>query len=218
MIMNYKRNKFMKDNYIIAIVGKTSSGKDTAAKYLHDKYGLDMVVSHTTRPMRTYETNGKEHWFDTKKEFDNFIKNNKVLAYTKNDITGIEYAAVLSKEDLSKNLIYIINPDGIKWMQNNAPDINVLSIYIDLDEKEIIDRGIKRGDNIEILKERLASERDEFNHFRDDLLHNKLHNYDFLIYNDTLDNLYESLDDIADIYNIKEIKNQENIMENDLEL
>ena len=44
----------MKDNYIIAIVGKTSSGKDTAAKYLHDKYGLDMVVSHTTRPMRTH--------------------------------------------------------------------------------------------------------------------------------------------------------------------
>ena len=103
-------------------------------------------------------------------------------------------------------------------MQNNAPDINVLSIYIDLDEKEIIDRGIKRGDNIEILKERLASERDEFNHFRDDLLNNKLHNYDFLIYNDTLDNLYKSLDDIADIYNIKEIKNQENIIENDLEL
>lgn len=30
------------DNYIIAIIGKTSSGKDTAAKYLKEKYGLDI--------------------------------------------------------------------------------------------------------------------------------------------------------------------------------
>jgi len=208
------------DNYIIAIIGKTSSGKDTAAKYLKEKYGLDIVVSHTTRPMRTYETNGKEHWFDTKSEFDAFLKNNKVIAYTKNDMTGIEYAAVLSKEELSKNMVYLINPDGINWMRKNAPDINILSIYIDLNEEEIINRGIKRGDNIEVLKERLASERDEFNHFRDDIGADGWFNYNFLIYNDTLDNLYKGLDNIADIYDFKPINNEKklNDVEEDIEL
>ena len=208
------------DNYIIAIIGKTSSGKDTATKYLKEKYGLDMVVSHTTRPMRTYETNGKEHWFDTKSEFDAFLKNNKVIAYTKNDMTGIEYAAVLSKEELSKNMVYLINPDGINWMRKNAPDINILSIYIDLNEEEIINRGIKRGDNIEVLKERLASERDEFNHFRDDIGADGWFNYNFLIYNDTLDNLYKDLDTIADIYDFKPINNEKklNDVEEDIEL
>ena len=209
----------MNNNYIIAIIGKTNSGKDTAAKYLHDKYGFDMVVSHTTRPMRTYETNGKEHWFNTKEEFDEFLKNNKVIAYTKNDMTGIEYAAVLSKKELSKNMIYIINPDGIDWMRKNAPDIHILSIYIDLDEKEIINRGIKRGDNIEVLKERLASERDEFNNFRDNIGFDWF-NYDYLIYNDTLDNLYNCLDNIADVRGFKSINNEkkENIVEEDIEL
>lgn len=214
------KDKTINDNYIIAIIGKTSSGKDTAAKYLHNKYGLDMVVSHTTRPMRTYETNGKEHWFDTKSEFDNFLKNNKIIAYTKNDMTGIEYAAVLSKEELSKNMIYIINPDGIDWMHKNAPDINILSIYIDLNEEEIINRGIKRGDNIEVLKERLASERDEFNTFRDNIGADGWFNYNFLIYNDTLDNLYKGLDNIADIYDFKPISNEKkaNDIEEDIEL
>ena len=214
------KDKTINDNYIIAIIGKTNSGKDTAAKYLHNKYGLDMVVSHTTRPMRTYETNGKEHWFDTKLEFDNFLKNNKIIAYTKNDMTGIEYAAVLSKEELSKNMIYIINPDGINWMHKNAPDINILSIYIDLNEEEIINRGIKRGDNIEVLKERLASERDEFNTFRDDIGADGWFNYNFLIYNDTLDNLYKGLDNIADIYGFKPISNEKktNDVEEDIEL
>ena len=42
---------------IIAVIGKTSSGKDTVAKVLNEKYGIPSVVSMTTRPKREYETN-----------------------------------------------------------------------------------------------------------------------------------------------------------------
>ena len=35
---------------IIAVIGKTSSSKDTVAKVLNEKYGIPSVVSMTTRP------------------------------------------------------------------------------------------------------------------------------------------------------------------------
>ena len=44
---------------IICIVGKTGTGKDTIAKYLYNKYGIDAICSYTTREKRDYETDGK---------------------------------------------------------------------------------------------------------------------------------------------------------------
>jgi guanylate kinase len=148
---------------IIAIEGKTSSGKDTAAKYLNEKYNIPMVVSVTTRPKRAYETNGKEHYFVSKQEMAKTIHNNTVIAYTKNDITGIEYCATLEALQGDIN-VYIINPDGVRWLKEHNKDnlFDLTVIYIDLPEEEIIQRGRLRGDNEEILQTRLASERNEF--------------------------------------------------------
>lgn len=42
---------------VICIIGKTSTGKDTIAKYLESKYGASPVVSYTTRPARAGEMN-----------------------------------------------------------------------------------------------------------------------------------------------------------------
>ena len=38
------------NNKIIALVGFSSAGKDTLAKYAHDNLGYNFVVSHSTRP------------------------------------------------------------------------------------------------------------------------------------------------------------------------
>ena len=63
---------------IIAVIGKTSSGKDTVAKVLNEKYGIPSVVSMTTRPKREYETNGVEHVFISKEEMSNVLKEKKL--------------------------------------------------------------------------------------------------------------------------------------------
>lgn len=51
---------------IIALIGKTSSGKDTVARYIKASYGINQIVSYTTRPMRSHETDGVEHYFVSK--------------------------------------------------------------------------------------------------------------------------------------------------------
>ena len=174
---------------IICIVGKTGTGKDTIAKYLYNKYGIDAICSYTTREKRDYETDGKEHWFITKDKMD-YIKNNEhMLGYTINDKTGIEYCA--TAESINDNyVVYIINPNGIKYMQKHLPEGFVLKyIYCELDENIIEQRVLNRGDDLEVFRKRISSEREEFDTYRDSK------QYDILI--DTskdLESMYKQVD------------------------
>lgn len=178
---------------IIAIVGKTNSGKDTAAQYIHDTYNIPFVVSATTRPMRDYETDGREHWFISKEEMEELKARDDVLAYTINDKTGIEYAATLKDIPEGSDCIYIINPEGIRWLNRYGPKgIDISVIYIDCDEKTIIHRGIHRGDNPEVLWKRLDSERTEFNAYKAN------GDYDYLVDNNgDKDYMLAQIDEVA---------------------
>ena len=160
------------DKKILFIVGKTSSGKDTVANYLSEKYDIPMVVSYTTRLKRDYETDGKEHYFVNDEEMDKIEKSGGIIAYTKNDVTGIRYCATTDsiKSDIA---IYIINPDGIRWFnENGTKDIDTYTIYVDCQEDTIRHRAYLRGDRIDTVEKRLNSERNEFNTFRKELKEN----------------------------------------------
>ena len=74
-----KRKK--KKKKIIIIMGKTSSKKDTVCKYLQDEYDIIMIVSITTRPMRFYEVNGKEHYYVTDEIMDEIEKQKEKCFY-----------------------------------------------------------------------------------------------------------------------------------------
>ena len=125
------KNETMNKKTIICIVGRTSSGKDYISKRLSTILDYPLVVSHTTRPKRDNETNGVEHWFDTKEEFDALIQNNTMIAYTK--IGEYEYCALL--EDIGDNAIYIIDPHGIEYLKQNFKNqINLKIIYMYCDE------------------------------------------------------------------------------------
>ena len=78
---------------IIAIVGKTSSGKDSLAKYIKEYYDIPAIVSYTTRPKRESETNGIEHWFISKEEMAELLK-----------IENIIHTATTSKSKPQRNI------------------------------------------------------------------------------------------------------------------
>lgn len=66
-------------NKIVVLYGKSASGKDTILQELLTK-GFQPIISHTTRPMREGEVDGKDYHFISIKEFlkelgkDNFIE------------------------------------------------------------------------------------------------------------------------------------------------
>ena len=71
---------------IICIVGLSGSGKTTASIILGEHFGWMPIVSYTTRPMRTGEIDGVEHWFVTPQQKPN---KTKICAYTQ--FGGYEY-------------------------------------------------------------------------------------------------------------------------------
>ena len=152
----------MNKKTIIAIAGRTSSGKDYIAKRLSTILNYPLVVSHTTRPIRSNETNGVEHWFDSKEEFQNVLDNQTVIAYTK--IGEYEYCATL--EDIEDNCIYVIDYDGIKYLQEHFKDqINLKIIYIYCDEYIRRARASTRSDFKTKWEQRNKDEDAQFTEF-----------------------------------------------------
>ena len=152
----------MNKKTIIAIVGRSSSGKTYIAKRLSTILGYKEVVSHTTRPMRSNETNGVEHWFNSKEEFQNILDNQMIIAYTK--IGEDEYCATL--EDIEDNCIYVIDYDGIKYLQEHFKDqINLKIIYIYCDEHIRRARASTRSDFKTAWEDRNKAEDEQFTEF-----------------------------------------------------
>lgn len=159
---------------IICIVGKTSSGKDTVAKYIKENYDIDMVVSYSTAKRRPDQVEGVHHYFISDEEMEKLKSTATLIAYSKNDITGIQYCATL-ESITSDPCIYIINPEGIAYLKRN--NIEFCSIYVDCSDSRIMERGTNRGDSILKLTARLSSERQEWESFRDSK------SYDYIIDN-----------------------------------
>ena len=152
---------------IICIIGKTSSGKDTLANYIKKVFGIESICSYTTRAKRINETDGVEHYFISDVVADKKLKEENVIAYTKNDDTGIRYFTTL--EQMSNDvMVYIINPDGVAYLEDTSGrmDFKLHTIYVDLDEDTILKRAELRGDNMEITRKRLDSEREEFDEYK----------------------------------------------------
>ena len=157
-----KKNQQTEKKTILCTVGRTGSGKNYISERLSTILDYPLVVSHTTRPKRDNETNGVEHWFDTKEEFDTLIQNNTMIAYTK--IGEYEYCALL--EDIGDNAIYIIDPLGIEYLKQNFKDqINLKIIYIYCDEYIRRARASTRSDFKIAWEDRNKAEDEQFTEF-----------------------------------------------------
>ena len=67
---------------IFAFLGYTGSGKDTIVKRISKELDIPIVVSHTTRPMRSGETQDVEyHFVDNKYFVDNKDKFVEIREY-----------------------------------------------------------------------------------------------------------------------------------------
>ena len=166
----------MKKKTLVLLVGETGSGKDTVA----NKLPFPKIVSYSTRPMREGDIDGVNHYFITDEEMDKIEREETLIAWTK---TGdIRYCAAASqlKEDV---VIYIINPDGVRWFKNNynEKDLNVITIGLFVPLKDRIKRCLLRGDDEGVLIKRILDEQLAYDHFRLD------GEFDYLIRNDDSD-------------------------------
>ena len=202
---------------IIFIVSSPSGcGKTTIIRNFlkNNKEGYYFSISHTTRPKRKNEINGKDYYFVTKEEFEKMIKENKFLewAIVHNNYYGTSKEKVI--ENLNKGIDVILDIDvqGAEKIKKNKnlKDFDIVSIFIFPPSfTELKKRLLKRGaEDDESLKIRLKNAKRELERFSD---------YDYVIINDYLPKAIEEFTSILKSQKLK-IKYQtqkiEKILEN----
>lgn len=149
---------------MIAIVGKSGSGKNTIVNKLLEN-GMNQIITYTTRPMRDGEIAGVTYNYVTDEEFDRLESEGFFVETTSYEVTGNQiWKYGTSIKNIDDYSLIIINPKGIDPIKNYCEEHNIrfVSFYIDVDDEELKKRLINRGDNEEEISRRLEADRDDF--------------------------------------------------------
>ena len=137
---------------IIYIMGKSSAGKDTIYKILKEKIDVKPYVLYTTRPIRTGKKEGIDYNYVTDEEMKQYFQdeNSKVIeSRTYNTVYGPwTYATILDNQFSSeKDLLMTGTLESynalLKYFQNKK-DIEIIPIYIEVDDGVRLERAVKR--------------------------------------------------------------------------
>ena len=152
----------------IVLVGKAASGKDYLRKRLMDK-GLNYGVSHTTRPPRNGEVNGKDYHYVTEEEFLNIVNANGMVEYQK--FAGWYYG--MADFEWEQADIVILNVEALDQLsEDTRNECTVIYLDIPIDVREY--RMLERNDTDDSHLRRLAADEEQFKGFK---------NYDIRITN-----------------------------------
>lgn len=160
---------------MLALIGKTCSGKDTIKKELI-KMGLKPIITYTTRPPRLKEIDGVSYHFITNEEFLEKEKQGFFAETTSYNVaSGETWYYGTAMDDLSNDKVIIVNPDGLRKL-NKIKSINMISFYLMVNDMTIMKRLSIRGDNYDEAERRLNADRIDFMNICEDV--------DFIFRND----------------------------------
>ena len=114
--------------HIVTVSGASLSGKTEFTKILQRDYGFNAVVSVTTRPQRSSETQGVDYHFITPEEYA------KLTLIQKTDFNNYQYGVseeeVLSKHE--KPVLWVVAPQSIAQIEDycNKAGFNITKIFI----------------------------------------------------------------------------------------
>ena len=135
---------------VVAILGKSAAGKDTIQNWLvNTDANIKKIVSCTTRPKRDYEEDGKDYYFISVEEFTYKLLEGSMLEAV--SFKDNFYGSCLSELDKNKINIAVFELNGIYALLED-PRIDLMCIYIDVDDKVRLLRALKREQNPDCLK------------------------------------------------------------------
>lgn len=156
---------------MIVLIGKSCSGKDSVAKILCSM-GYSRVATCTTRPMRTGEIDGVDYYFISQSEFMNMIEKGDFAEYREYETEkGMWlYGSRLGDYKYASNKVIILTPEGLKNIKKKYPCLPIVSIYLDVSNKELKRRMFVRSNgSVEDIKEnkrRYKADKKDFKHIK----------------------------------------------------
>ena len=180
-----------KDGTMIILSSPSGAGKTTLTKKISAKDNFTVSISHTTRPPRTNEINGKDYIFVDKDDFNQLIKNNQFLEHAEvfKNFYGSGKEKVYEELSNGKNVVFDIDWQGTEQIKKKKLNYKLITFFIlPPSKKVLLDRLIKR----DLKDEKIVNER--MKQFEKDLQQWK--NYDYVVINDDLERCYNEITSI----------------------
>lgn len=138
------------NNKILILVGPSCVGKDTIARRLEKEYEYNFIISTTTRPIRSGESERNPYYFVTKQEFMDKIDNNEMIEYREyhtlvDNLPDIWYYGAEKKEIEDKPYVGVLDIIGLKAFKEVFGD-RVVSFFLDVNDDIRKQRCVNRGD------------------------------------------------------------------------
>ncbi len=174
---------------IIVISGASGSGKTSLCRLIADAFGFHYGVSHTTRPRRSSEVEGRDYHFVSRAQFDQMVKNDLFLEWA--EVYGNFYGT--SREEVhlplsrKQGVILDVDTQGALNLKKKIEGVWLVFVKTPSHE-ELKARLKKRGTEPEdVLHKRLtkAGKEESF-----------MTLYHTVIVNDDLDRAFKELCDI----------------------
>ncbi|MCR5597631.1 MAG: guanylate kinase [Lachnospiraceae bacterium] len=135
---------------LFCLIGKSASGKDTIYRRLLDDASLSLkpVVTYTTRPKRSGESEGVEYHFTDEAQLESFRREGRVLeeriyhtVYGDWHYFTADDGQVILDEH---SYIIITTPEALTGITAYYGRERVVPVYITLDDGERLERALKR--------------------------------------------------------------------------
>ena len=132
---------------LVVLCGKSGAGKDYLLRKIHErnKDKTNLLVSDTTRPMRSYEEDGIDYFFVTENEFE------KREHIEEACFNGWYYGTPLESLNKEKINLCILNPTGIRQVYKRD-DLNIKLFYLSAPAKTRMIRQLERDEYPNILE------------------------------------------------------------------
>ena len=159
-------------NKIIVLCGGAASGKDSIMRMLIRDDGYQPCISHTTRPMREGEVEGREYYFVPMSNFLEELYAKKFVEVREyNTVDGLWLYGMSYKEldtRLAKgDVVMILDIKGMLELKQSKYRDMIVSFYINVDENTRLERYLNRDGGLTLNKvqecaRRFEADREDF--------------------------------------------------------
>lgn len=155
--MDYPGNLFV-------VAAPSGAGKSSLVKALLELDSrLAVSISHSTRPPRGQEQNGREYWFVSESEFRDMIERGDFFEWAEvhGNMYGTSRAAIEARMAAGEDVVLEIDWQGARQIKQIFPNA-ILIFILPPSWEELLQRLKRRGEDApEVIERRMANARFE---------------------------------------------------------